>query len=129
LKKAHAERNEQLNDQLIAQNIYRDWVVTTAFYSAIHYVEHKLFVAPFRYFDNEVKNLEDAHSVIPYKLRKSRHETRGDLVKLRLYKIQVQYDFLRKQSQTARYVNYVVSEKLAKEAKGCLNKIKAACTP
>lgn len=127
MKKIHAELNEKLNDELIAQNVYRDWVVTTAFYSAIHYVEYKLFSSPFRFFDKEIKSLEEAHSAVPYKYRRSRHETRGDLVKLRLYKIQVQYDFLRKQSQNARYINYKVNESLSKEAKNCLNAIKAEC--
>lgn len=127
MRKTHAERNEKLNDQLIAENIYKDWIVTTAFYTAIHYVEHKLFQTPFHFLGTEVKNLDEAHRAIPYQSRRSRHETRGNLVKLRLAKVQVQYDFLRKQSQNARYVDYNVKPALATEAKNCLNAIKSAC--
>jgi hypothetical protein len=127
LKKEHAERNEALNDELISQNIYKDWIVTTAFYSAIHYVEYKLFVVPFHFNSAEVRNLEEAHASIHYKNRKSRHETRGALVRLRMSSVSVQYDCLRKWSQNARYVNYNVSSAQAAEAKNCLNKIKTAC--
>ena len=124
MKKEHAERNEQLNDKLIAENIYKDWIVTTAFYSAIHYAEYRIFSASRIFFGKTVRNLEEAHFAIPYQNRKSRHETRGALVKIYLYNVQVQYDFLRKQSQTARYIDYRVSQSLATQAKGCLNKIK-----
>lgn len=127
MRKSHAERNERLNDQLIQENVYRDWIVTTAFYSAIHYVEHKLFQAPFLFMGAEVNSLDQVHMAIAFKDRRSRHETRGKLVKLRLSTVHVQYDFLRKQSQNARYVNYNVTESLAKEAKNCLNAIKSVC--
>lgn len=124
MKKEHAERNEQLNDKLIAENIYKDWIVTTAFYSAIHFVEHKIFSTSKIWHGQNVKNLEEAHSAIPSIHRRSRHETRGALVKTYLSQVSVQYDFLRKQSQIARYIDYKVSNSLAIQAKGCLNKIK-----
>lgn len=128
MKKEHAERNEALNDELIAGGVYKDWVITTAFYSAIHYVEFKMFSTAFHFNGVEVKNLEEAHAAIDYKNRKSRHETRGNLVKLKLFQVQVQYDCLRKWSQNARYVDYKVSTTQATQAKGCLNNIKILCT-
>jgi hypothetical protein len=125
LRLAHAQRNEQLNDKLIAEDIYHDWIVTTAFYSAIHYIEHKLF--PCTWLSKLVANLDEAHSAMPYSSRKSRHETRATLVKSHLYNLHVEYEFLRKQSQNARYVNYNVSPALAEKSKKCLTKIKTAC--
>jgi hypothetical protein len=127
LKKEHAERNEALNDELIASGKYNDWVVTTAFYSAIHYVEYKLFKTPFTFLSVSVKSLDMAHSVIESKDRRSRHETRGKLVNLKLLSISVQYDFLRKNSQNARYIDYNVPQEQAVQAKRCLNKIKEVC--
>jgi len=41
----HGEHNEGLCDHLLTfdNGKYNDWVVTTAFYACIHFVEHKLF--------------------------------------------------------------------------------------
>lgn len=37
---AHAGHNEQVCKHLCSKPSYSDWVITTAFYSAIHYVRH-----------------------------------------------------------------------------------------
>jgi hypothetical protein len=43
MRKEHAKHNEELCDFLISVGKYNDWVITTAFYSAIHYVQSKIF--------------------------------------------------------------------------------------
>ncbi len=43
LKKKHAEHNEKACDFLFKDGKYLDWVVTTAFYSALHFVQHEVF--------------------------------------------------------------------------------------
>jgi len=37
-KFTQAQRNEQLSKKLKNEGIYLDWVITTAFYAALHYV-------------------------------------------------------------------------------------------
>jgi len=43
MRRKHAEHNEALCRHLLAQGQFNDWVVTTAFYSAMHFVYHQLF--------------------------------------------------------------------------------------
>jgi len=41
-----AQHNEQLLSELVANLSYKDWVVTVAFYTAMHYVEAHFFNDP-----------------------------------------------------------------------------------
>lgn len=38
----HAEHNKELSEQLYAEGKFLDWANTTAFYSALHFVNEKL---------------------------------------------------------------------------------------
>lgn len=38
MSKEHEQHNEELCDFLIADGKFTDWIVTTSFYSALHYV-------------------------------------------------------------------------------------------
>jgi hypothetical protein len=42
-KKAHASHNEDACKFLHNEGNYCDWVVTTAFYSALHFLQHEIF--------------------------------------------------------------------------------------
>ncbi len=39
----HAIHNKEVCVHLSKESRYSDWVITTAFYSAVHFVEHKIF--------------------------------------------------------------------------------------
>ncbi|MBU0487531.1 MAG: hypothetical protein KKD31_06215 [Bacteroidetes bacterium] len=121
----HGRHNEELFLALFEEGVYRDWVITVAFYTAIHYVEERLF--PTRFYNAEVHSLEEAHERIPVNRRFSRHTTRGQLVQSRLPKSYQSYDKLRKQSQNARYVDYQISDQLYKKSKEWLTNIKNVC--
>jgi len=43
MTKQHAIHNEAACDFLLSGNQFNDWVVTTAFYAALHYVQHEIF--------------------------------------------------------------------------------------
>jgi hypothetical protein len=43
MRKQHAIHNEEVCDFLLSSNKFNDWVVTTAFYSALHFVQHEIF--------------------------------------------------------------------------------------
>ncbi len=43
MRREHAEHNEALCRHLIAQGGFNDWVITTAFYGAMHFVYHQCF--------------------------------------------------------------------------------------
>lgn len=39
----HGQHNEEVCDLLLLQKKYPDWVITTAFYAALHFVSYKIF--------------------------------------------------------------------------------------
>lgn len=42
--KPQAKHNEELWELLLKNGKFSDWVITAAFYSALHYVEHEVFL-------------------------------------------------------------------------------------
>ena len=104
----HALHNERVC-KCVDEGGFNDWVVTTAFYSAIHFVEHEIF--PIGNLDGSIK----------YKLR-------SDLVYRHLISVAGEYNWLKNTSWTARYNKYQISDKMKKKAKDCLQSIKGVCT-
>ena len=70
-KKSHGQRNQKLSEVLLNGKIYYDWVITTAFYSAIHFVEDKIL--PCKIISIECKNITDVKNA--YKMN-GRHSSR-----------------------------------------------------
>lgn len=105
-KLKHAVHNEEACKYLGARSDYADWVVTTAFYSALHFVEHKIF--PFTHSkngrDEMLKNISDYKKISDP--RKSKHELRYDLVVWHCQVIENQYKWLWDTCSSARYFDY-----------------------
>jgi len=99
MKKAHGEHNKRLCDELYASNKYPDWVVTTAFYSAIHFVDAIIF--PFSHNGKEIKSLEGALQTDLSK--RGRHETRANLVKRQLPQLDTSFRYLKENCQCSIY--------------------------
>src|SRR5690348_4477874 len=87
----HARHNERVCNFLDGPKDQPDWVVTTAFYSALHYVRHWIFpfemeILPnkkqiFNSFDDYYQHY---HSLYP---STNKHETLKKLVRLRIPEI------------------------------------------
>ena len=124
MKKEHGEHNKILCDKLYSEKTHNDWVITTAFYSAIHFIDHKIF--PFDFKGNKINNIGDAHK--NNSLRKeSRHETRRFLVSLQLPSQVANYKYLKDNCMHARYIDYRVEDAMADRAKECLESLMAEC--
>ena len=131
----HATHNEHVSNLLCESDDNVDWIITTAFYSALHFTEHKLF--PMKYTDSKgrkfkIKALADYYSfVYPYGTPKipNKHAVRLDLVNKNLPDIGPDYKWLKDTCYTARYVDYQFSNpaNFIQEAKTRLSKVKAAC--
>ncbi|WP_340064805.1 hypothetical protein [Ascidiimonas aurantiaca] len=124
-KKEHALRNQKLSGELYTTQIYFDWVITTAFYAAIHFVEHKLL--PCEINSIQCKNINEVKSAygIP-----GRHSSRERLVfdKLPL-DVAVKYKWLDDKSRYSRYVTYKVTKTEADKALSYLQYIQNSCCP
>ena len=124
----HAEHNEKLC--LIIQALpdnYNDWVVTTAFYSCIHFVEHKLF--PLDINGVIYKNFNSYYHAFFVNTNNSlsKHEAKIELVETYLVKVSSNYRWLFDACMNARYRNYIVSNMHATISVQTMALIKKAC--
>lgn len=127
MRKQHAEHNEKLCHILIAHTGFNDWVVTTAFYSSIHFVEHKLF--PLQEGGITYANFNDYFSktIVAKGKGLNKHTVKKILVKKYLKPVNGQYKRLFDACMNARYSNYMVSDPVANLASKDLSDVKAAC--
>lgn len=122
MKREHGQHNKKVCDylNLKCEETFHDWITTTAFYSAIHFLDHALF--PCTYGDKIFKDINEAHSFLRHQSN-SKHNTRFVLLNKTLPKHANDYNFLIEESQNARYYNYQVNEVISNRAVNALGKI------
>jgi hypothetical protein len=122
-RRQFGERNKSLSEMLLEGKVYYDWVVTTAFYSSIHFVED--FVFPTTIGGRECNDISDAKSL--YKME-GRHAARERLVFDKINSaIGARYKWLDDQSRNARYKTYKLQPAEALKAQEYLNYIHTHC--
>lgn len=122
-KKKHGERNQELSSHLFEGKKYYDWVVTTSFYSAIHFVEDHILPCDVR--GTHCKNIAEVKSA--YRMN-GRHSARERLVYEKLpLKIATKYKWLDDKSRYSRYTTYKVTNTEADKAIQFLKEIYQAC--
>lgn len=124
MSKDHAIHNESVCDMLLADNQYYDWVVTTAFYSALHFVRHELFPL--------IENGQTYPNFDIYCLRNgnkvSKHTITKSLVQKYLPTVAPYYTWLMDACWTARYKNYKTIQQEAARARQFLSILKSQMT-
>jgi hypothetical protein len=125
----HANHNRDLC--LIIKELpdnYNDWVVTTSFYSCIHYVEHKMF--PLTVNNVTYQNFNKYYSDVFIKnsIPTNKHEAKIDLVDQNIKSIASKYRWLYEICMNARYKNYIISDMIATIAVQTMEIIEKACT-
>src|SRR5690606_6193181 len=115
--KLHALHNEEVCDYLLASKKYNDWVTTTAFYSAIHFVQNEIF--PLIKDGVEYSTFNSYCSKVLRKNNKqvNKHKATINIVKENLPLCASDYRWLYSACMNARYNSYVVSEQKAIEAR------------
>ncbi|MHC5310498.1 hypothetical protein ACYSNM_10625 [Myroides sp. LJL116] len=108
-KLKHALRNKKLSEKLYSEGVFLDWANTTAFYSALHFIHHKLL--PGKYNGVLCESIEDVFKALNCK---GKHEATCQLTQVGLPTIAVEYSFLMNCSFTARYIDYNVHPQHAK---------------
>ncbi len=123
MQKEHAIHNEAACDFLLANGNFSDWVVTTAFYSALHYVQHEIF--PLTEQGVNFPDLDSYyHHLKQNGIQKSKHRVTINLVNTHLKNEAPKYRWLYDSCMNARYTNYEISNTLATQARNYLNEIK-----
>ena len=125
MRKEHGNHNLDLCKVILDDAEYNDWVVTTAFYSAVHFVEHALFPliennVEYKTF-NEYWQIKYAHRHI------SKHDCKKRLVKQYIPSVKTQYRELCDDCFNSRYNNYHVSDYNAAQAFKKAQAIRTAC--
>ncbi len=111
-KKAHGIRNQQLSVELLGGKKYYDWVVTTAFYSVIHFVED--VILPCKVSGVNCKSINEVRTA--YKM-KGRHAARERLVAQELgVTIAAKYKWIDDRSRYSRYTTYKIRPEEAEKA-------------
>jgi len=127
-KLKHAKHNESVCRYLSPKQDYADWVVITAFYSAIQFVEHKIF--PLTEGGHTFQNMDQYFiSVRHIQPPRDKHTWRKDLVASTCSDISAAYNWLLSTCNTARYSNYQFFKPrdVTNQAFEHLKKIKAFC--
>lgn len=117
-----AEHNEKLSQKLYDEKVFLDWANTTAFYSALHFVHHKLLPGEFN--GQKCNNIDD---VLKSLSLKGKHEATNQMVQIGLPAVSTAYGFLMNCSFTARYYDYNVHPEHAKLCQKYLKSIKTIC--
>ncbi len=133
-RRKHGQHNFDLCKHLTDQKIgvFNDWIITTAFYSSIHFIYSELFPGKFSVegeLGKEYSTFESLYSYYFKTHRLSKHNFTEHLVSEYLEDVQDEFKFLKDTCHTARYSNYVIANDRAQEAMDALIKIKNLCTP
>jgi hypothetical protein len=108
----HAKHNKDACEHIGKVQNFPDWMITTAFYSALHYIDSKLF--PVDYTLSDGKKIKCSSLDIYCSLKKKdkgdvpvKHELRKELVRQLMNEdISNRFSRLSDASSTARYRNY-----------------------
>lgn len=129
VNKHHAEHNEKVCNYFSKKSDFADWIITTAFYSSLHYVRSVIVPYFHRATDGSEKQYNDFESLY-YDLKRDtegRHGFQLRLVTKDHKDIAIEYQRLYEMSQEARYSNYKYGRKASDEACKSLKKIKEYC--
>jgi len=125
-KKDHAIHNENACEFLHKDGNYCDWVVTTAFYSALHYLQHEIFPKNIggKDYDTFDKYYNQHYNGIVNKPNK--HKSTISLIRSELGdQIHENYNWLFGVCMNARYRNYKTHPFIAEECIKRLQRIKS----
>lgn len=128
-RRNHALRNEQACHYLHESGEFPDWVITTAFYSALQFIKYKVF--PLKMEDgNTFNNLDEYRNYIAKNYDSygtSSHSILRKLLNNKFKNIAAPYNELYDACQNARYIEYDVSSEEVKLALKNLAEIKKFC--
>lgn len=125
VKKQHALHNEEICDFLNGHGKAHDWVVTTAFYSALHHVQHEIF--PLTVGIKEYLSFDEYYDKHYFNIKNkpSQHQCTIDLCYEHLgIEVGSRYKFLHDTCRKARYHNFKTNPRLAEMSREYLVFIK-----
>ena len=126
-RRNHALKNEQVCNFLNETGEHPDWVITTAFYSALHFVRYKAF--PIEINGSTFSTFDEYHSIESRNANygKSPHDILRKLLNNNFRNIAGAYSELFDDCRNARYIDYDVRPEDVQRALENLEEIKKFC--
>ena len=124
-----ARHNEEVCNHLSKYAGFSDWIITTAFYAATHYIRGKIL--PFTEIDKSGKNITFNDFESFYNAKRFAHMGRHEFTYQFLVKyhpkIADDFKILKGLSTDARYINYQMGSKNSNNARALLRNIRNYC--
>lgn len=117
----HAKHNERVCNFLGRNPDFGDWVITTAFYAAMHYVRH--LMVPVTIEGTTYRDFENLF-LARKSMMEGRHGFMKSYVVVNFPEIGLDYCRLHDMSTTARYTNYMYIREQANTSKVYLENIR-----
>lgn len=121
----HARHNKEACLHLDQANQFPDWVVTTAFYCSMHYVNAVIF--PYDENGKVYSTFEEYYNVINRGNKHTKHGLTATLVTRNLFSISAKYKLLKDMAHSARYHDYEVDQKVVAKVKESMESIEKFC--
>ena len=122
----HANHNFALYKELINLKKYDDWVITVAFYAALHYIDHKIF--PIQESSNpNNKTYPNFNKYYTEHRFSSQHNVRSDLVRTLLPNIFPYFEILKTAARESRYEDYNPKTQTIQMVIQSINQIRKTC--
>lgn len=126
MRKEHAIHNEKACELLFKQKEFNDWVVTTAFYSAHHYLLNEIF--PITEHKKTYESFDTYYYQVFKKKKKNgksgKHAAVKKLTSEKVNSCSEYYNWLFDACMGARYRNYKIGDKVAETARKYLLTLK-----
>ncbi len=125
----HARHNDSTIKYLDKSPDHLDWVITTCFYSSLHYVRHYLFPMPLKTGDGKSYKIKSFDEYCRHHRYDgiSKHEKLLNLVEQRCPEISAEYNQLMDMCSLARYRDYITGRPMSNLAKALHKTIKEFC--
>lgn len=117
----HANHNVRVCNYLGKKEDYGDWVITSAFYSAVHFVRH--LILPCKIGDTKYTDF-DALCKDHKNMGEGRHGFQRSYVQIHYPEIDFEYSKLHDMAVISRYRRYNYTREQANTAKGYMQTIK-----
>jgi hypothetical protein len=133
LRRDHALHNEEVSDFLATRPEFADWVVTTAFYSALHWIKYSIFPLSVTLDDGTIQVFPDLGAYQRLAFGKQMPSESPHKTLLRLAKtccptsVSAEYKRLYSICMTARYEDYRLAPPIIAVAREGLKVIRRHC--
>lgn len=118
----HAKHNEKVCNYVSKKEEFCDWIITTAFYSAVHYVRH--YMLPIKHTNGVTYDCFEKYFSSSKYADEGRHGFQNRFVTHNIPEIAAEYKQLHDWCTNARYFEYNQPRNLSNYAKDNLKQIK-----